>query len=395
VMLADHDPAHHYQLRLLPDASELEVSGFITFGLTDGVRAQLDAHPDVKFLLLNSSGGRVAEARKLRDLIAQRHLSTCTSRQCTSSCVIPFLAGERRLIAPGAIIGFHQYTVAGKASRLTLLDMEKDKAYFTSRGVSSEFVSRAFLPTSDLWRPDPEQMLAAGFITGYADEDATPLSGMAPGEIDRLDETLRHDPVYAALAEFEPEAYAAIVAAVKEGFRHGQTLADLRSRTAPIIEQVYGKRLAFASDDAAVAFARLKFDKLTILQEDPDSCLAYLSPGTNRGRAVPALISTQMQNRERDVMIAVIQSGASGQWRPPDQAEVAPIREEITARMLATFTRDDVTELAHLDRPGANAPRACEVSRGLYKVIVDLPAAKAGSIVRDMFARTAPAGTPH
>ncbi len=178
VMLADRDPAHGYVIRLLRDATEIEISGYIAFGLTDHVRTELDAHPGMRVVHLNSSGGRVAEARKLRDLIAPRHLATYTSRQCTSACVIPFLAGERRLVAPGAIVGFHQYTVDGKASRQTLLDMEKDKRYFASRGVLPAFVARAFLPTSNLWRPTPDEMLAAGFITGYANGDDSALSGI-------------------------------------------------------------------------------------------------------------------------------------------------------------------------------------------------------------------------
>jgi hypothetical protein len=388
VMLTDRDPTHGYQIRLLRDASELEISGYIAFGLTERVRTELDAHPGVRVVHLNSSGGRVAEARKLRDLIAPRRLSTCTSRQCTSACVIPFLAGERRLIAPGAVVGFHQYTVAGRASRQTLLDMEKDKRYFTSRGVSPAFVARAFQPTSVLWRPTSEQMLAAGFITGYADGDETALSGMSSNEIDRLDQTLREDPMYAVLAEFEPAAYEEIAAAVKDSFRRGQSAADLRARTLPAIERVYRTRLPFTSDEAAVSFARLMFDKLTILQADPGSCLAFLSPGTSRS-ATSAFFSTQMQKREQEVMTAVIQSAASGTWRPPDESEVQPIRAEVTAQLVATFTPDDLEELAHLDRPGVDAARACEVSSGFYKVILSLPLEKAGPVLRDTFSRAA------
>jgi GYF domain 2 len=388
VMLTDHDPNHGYHLRLARDASEIEISGYIAFGLTAGVKAHLDRHPGVKIVRLTSSGGRVAEARKLRDLIALRHLSTFTSTQCTSACVIPFLAGESRVIVPGAVIGFHQYTVAGIASRYTRRDMEKDKAYFISRGVSPAFVARAFRPTSVLWRPTPEQMLAAGFITDYADggDDTVTLN-----DIDTLDEKLRHDPAYAAIAESDPAAFASIVAVAKDGFRRGQSITELRTRTSAIVEQLYAKRLASASDEAEMSFARLMLDRLAILQEDPGSCVAFLAQG-NHGPAIPALISTEMQNRERDVMTAVIRSGASGQWRPPEAAEVLPIRAEVTARLLETFSREDLAELAQVDRPGANAARACEVSRGLYRVIVDLPAEKAGSMLRDMFARRATPG---
>jgi len=68
-----------YSLRLLRDATEVEVQGAIAFGLTDEVRALLDTHPGVRVIHLNSNGGRLGEARKLRDLIAERELTTFTA----------------------------------------------------------------------------------------------------------------------------------------------------------------------------------------------------------------------------------------------------------------------------------------------------------------------------
>src|SRR5262249_34921729 len=83
-------------LKILPDGAELELSGGITFGITDEVRKILDIAPSVKVIHLNSWGGRVAEARKLRDLISERRLITYTSTTCASACTIAFLGGRQR-----------------------------------------------------------------------------------------------------------------------------------------------------------------------------------------------------------------------------------------------------------------------------------------------------------
>jgi hypothetical protein len=87
-----NDPVGTYQLRVLRDATELEIAGSIVFGLTDDVSRTLDAHPTIHIVHLNSQGGRVAEARQLRDLIASRGLTTYTASGCFSGCVIAYAA---------------------------------------------------------------------------------------------------------------------------------------------------------------------------------------------------------------------------------------------------------------------------------------------------------------
>jgi len=108
-----NDPIGTYQLRVLRDATEMEIVGAIVFGLTDDVHRTLDAHPTIRIIHLNSEGGRVSEARNLRDLIGSRRLTTYTASGCFSACTLAYAAGEKRLIARGAILGFHQYSFPG------------------------------------------------------------------------------------------------------------------------------------------------------------------------------------------------------------------------------------------------------------------------------------------
>src|SRR6185503_17987029 len=107
------DSIGRYDLRVLRDATELEVRGAIAFGLTDQVRAALDASPSIRLVHLNSNGGRLSEARKLRDLIAERGLTTFTATGCLSACTIAYAAGKTRLIGREAALGFHRYAFPG------------------------------------------------------------------------------------------------------------------------------------------------------------------------------------------------------------------------------------------------------------------------------------------
>jgi hypothetical protein len=385
-MAFGHDPINGYQLRVLRNGSELEVSGYIAFGLTDRVRATLDAHPGIALVHLNSDGGRVAEARKLRDLIASRNISTYTSTRCLSACVIPFLGGARRLVAPGARVGFHQYSFAGTTGTAVLEEMETDKRYFVLRGVSESFVRQAFRPSDALWYPTAEQMRAAGYITGFAGSDDVALSGMPMEQIAGLDQALRKEPLYSAIAEHEPDVYREIAAAVKEGFLQGLSLAELRSRTIPLIQDLSRKRLPFASDEAIVSYASVMVAEMDVLNRDPDKCRAYLFREDSASGEVRADLAPDLVQREMATIGEVIRSAASGQWRPPSEDAVAPIRDRVTSRLALTWSAQDLDQLQHLDRRD-DAARVCRVCYGLYRAITSLPRHEAGPMLRSMFAQ--------
>jgi hypothetical protein len=187
---AGRDPLGTYTLRTLRDATELEIAGSIVFGLTEDVSRLLDAHPTVKVIHLNSDGGRVSEARNLRDLISAKRLTTYTGTGCFSACTLAYAAGTHRLIASDAALGFHQYAFPGvKAEDLGSV-YETDKSDWIKRGIAKPFVDRAFtIAHSELWRPSHAELFAARVITGYArnSDGAVPLFGDLSGNAAELD----------------------------------------------------------------------------------------------------------------------------------------------------------------------------------------------------------------
>ena len=167
-----------YEVRVLRGGVELEVNGPIGYGLAKEVRTVLETNPGVLLIHLNSRGGRVVEARKLRDLIVERHLSTYIGNQCFSACVIAYAAGGERLIDHGAKLGLHQY------SSLRPADLENeyniDRQFLLAQGVSRQFVERAFkTPNSGVWIPTHKELLEAKLATRYAGE-AVPRRPVQP-----------------------------------------------------------------------------------------------------------------------------------------------------------------------------------------------------------------------
>ena len=171
-------PNAEYEVRVLRGGVELEVNGPIGYGLAKEVRTVLETNPGVLLVHLNSRGGRVVEARKLRDLIVERHLSTYTGNECFSACVIAYAAGGERLIDHGAKLGLHQY------SSLRPADLENeyniDRQFLLTQGVSRQFVERAFkTPNSGVWIPTQKELLEAKLATRYAGE-AVPRKPVQP-----------------------------------------------------------------------------------------------------------------------------------------------------------------------------------------------------------------------
>lgn len=159
------DAFARYQVRVLPGGEELEVAGLIGFGLTDDVERVLADHPGVRTVRLNSVGGRVAEARNLRELIARRGFATRTTGRCYSACAFVYMAGRERLLAPGARLGFHQPALPGVSDLLFQNEADKERRRLIEAGVAPAFAERALATPSDrMWVPRPAELLAAGVV---------------------------------------------------------------------------------------------------------------------------------------------------------------------------------------------------------------------------------------
>ncbi len=139
-IVLESDSYSKYTIRVLRQGTEIEISGGIGFGLTDDIKKHLGANPNIRVIHLNSIGGRVSEARNLRDLIRSRNLITYSSTGCFSACVWAFMGGTIRVLNKNAKLGFHQVFFPGTSpSDLAQLN-EDEKQFFLSEGVDASFV---------------------------------------------------------------------------------------------------------------------------------------------------------------------------------------------------------------------------------------------------------------
>lgn len=88
---------------------ELILMGLFAENTARDVKAQLDAHPDIKVVYLHSPGGDIDAAIEIAALIRKRKLNVVVDGLCFSACAhYIFPAAVRKTVLPGSVVGIHQ-----------------------------------------------------------------------------------------------------------------------------------------------------------------------------------------------------------------------------------------------------------------------------------------------
>jgi len=112
----------------------LRISGTLGMGSTQALQAALQAHPQVQRLEIHSPGGLVTEGHGMAQLALQRALNTEARVACEAACTLVFVAGQKRLIAREASLGF-----GGLLPSLAPVVAD----FYRQRGVPEDFVQQA------------------------------------------------------------------------------------------------------------------------------------------------------------------------------------------------------------------------------------------------------------
>jgi hypothetical protein len=163
------DEYANFSVSVAEDGRHLVIEGGIGFGLADAVAATLDQNKGLRTVELWSAGGRLAEARRLAELVESRALNTLVIDTCASACTLVFAAGSQRYITDEAKLGFHNGSIPGASEEEAVAVQFADIQYLTRRGVSLDFIKKIYATPSDaLWEPSHAELLRAHVATGYA-----------------------------------------------------------------------------------------------------------------------------------------------------------------------------------------------------------------------------------
>lgn len=151
------------------DGRHLVIEGGIGFGLSGAVAATLERNKGLRTVELWSEGGRLAEARRLAELVESRALNTLVVDTCASACTLIFAAGSQRYIADDARLGFHSGWFPGADEAEARAFQLADMRYLMRRGVSADFIEKIYAtPSHELWEPSHSELFRAHVATSYA-----------------------------------------------------------------------------------------------------------------------------------------------------------------------------------------------------------------------------------
>jgi hypothetical protein len=373
------DPIGDVAMRVTADGTVIEIDGPIVFGVTERVQALLADHPAVTAVRLTSPGGRVVEARDLRDLIRERGMTTVATGNCASACTVVFLAGRERLLAPGGNLGFHRYRSPALGESEAEASMAIDRRDLGARGVPGWFLERAFAtPHNEMWRPTLAELHIANVVTGRIDADGARIAASADRR--SLERALRQRPLYSTLREHEPHAFEQVLDAIEQGGRDGVPMQAVDGRLRSIVAGVIARRAASASDESVVALAAAAAKMLRALRaHSADACTRYLGASADTDLAA---VPYDVRERETAAIASLIESAAAA--AAPDPA--LPPGEEAAYAAIAPVADDAVGMLVRADASAEDRAAACAAALAQYESALALPAPRRAQQLRRLLA---------
>ncbi len=144
----------------------ITVTGGLGFGVADDVAALVAANPAVRRIRLESGGGALSEAVRLRELILAQGLDTYTGRECSSACVSAFAGGRFRYLQRGARMGVHlPRNWEPLSSNPVARGYQAELRYLRNRGLPDWFIGNWIRTGQQFWYPTEFQLVSSGLVT--------------------------------------------------------------------------------------------------------------------------------------------------------------------------------------------------------------------------------------
>jgi hypothetical protein len=381
-----------FNMRLLNAGAELEIFGGIPFGSTAELRKFLDAAPTVRVIHLNSSGGRIGEAIKMRNLISDRGLSTITTTRCLSACTIVFLGGVERYLHPHeGQLGFHQGSFPGMDDEDFRPISERIISDAIRRGVAKEFIRKAYATAStSMWYPTKREALDAHYATAVSHGQFA-ISGLGGDQPNRetIASRLRKAPVYAAIELAEPDVFIKMSEIYSDGAIRGLPEGPVLSKMRGMMAALLGRYLPRASDDALVEMVKIVIEEMgAISKVDPIACHSFANPNPNNFIDIRRYADRDLQQRDLMATTNVLLSGMNRQAVIFSEKELEPLVEDLFQRIQANYGLNTLVKIGELGS-GKQKQETCALTKIMYSEILKMPKIGALKLLRYMMSEGA------
>ena len=386
--VAFDDPYGNFSVTLIEQSTLVHVQGPLGFGVSNKVESLLLSFPSVEGVVLDSEGGRIFEGRELNTLIDRYELDTYTLDGCYSACTLAFIAGEKRLLALGANLGFHRYSSAMKSMEsLAELGKEEalDKRLFQRQQVSEAFLSKMYVADADdMWFPTMSALLDANVV-----DEVVPPSRFIRHRDENLQgsylEQLESVAAMRAVQKYEPQVFQKLLGELEDASLKGASPIEIKQLIGQYIESLAGAAMPRTSDKALLAFA----DSLVLMLKDlnaesPITCVKYLYPAQYGPAGSAYNIAPKLMDKMLEALNQVLVDSYSYEVDANDLREGEVIIERISRELTDVFAESEPESEPKPAKMQSrdDYARACNTVIAYYQRILDEPARSAAKAIR-------------
>lgn len=379
-----------YEIRLLNNSKEVVFSGSLDYGATNSLENVLRVTPGLEIIHLESVGGLIREGRALGKLIRRYNLITYTARECSSACIIAYVAGKQRFLGEGGRLGFHSGRIGFVSGTERYEINDEFREVFADRGINSTFIDQAMAVEPDyMWFPDKNELKEANVIDAIVNSNYYGTSNVSEWiTLNDFESTLLLNKLFRELKMHEPVLYQEAIGKFVAGLSKGIPMASLQAELRNSLYSVIVPRYFSKSPDAElISYYQTQSDELAELRGiDVQHCVDFLFPElASRPLDLASLLSDELKKQDISRAGDVLEAAFD---RPVFYDEATGERA-LTKILVAIITADAESgkiiadPAAYRDQP----EKLCRAGAVLFETILAPERrAEAGSVIRYLMA---------
>jgi uncharacterized protein YejL (UPF0352 family) len=224
-------------------------------------------------------------------------------------------------------------------------------------------------------------LVVAGLLFGLANAFITP-GLQSRYDASRVDQLLSGNAAFAVIRKHDSPTYERLMSELRAGLLRGQSRAELvnlvRSQVSVLVQQ----RVARASDEAATEYMRVMVQEMGELRrQGGDLCYRFLFAKPGQGPDLSQYVSANTVAADAAALSQVLRSATLAPQAVPQQAEVAVRLKPVVAALSGRYG-PDLALLQRPQAPGVDRDKLCSISIDMYTVILQLPLADSGKLIR-------------
>ncbi|MBW2092129.1 MAG: hypothetical protein JRI34_08415, partial [Deltaproteobacteria bacterium] len=206
-----------------------------------------------------------------------------------------------------------------------------------------------------------------------------------------IEKSLQEIAVYQHIAKSDPEIYERIKSEINNSLRNRESSEQTTIRIRRIVNELVGKYLPRASDDAIFNYVKVMIQELSELTKlNPDLSYEFLFPQRGGATGHSYNLSPEMKKADLDALAEVIKTGSTNPVIIRDFSEAKLLLEKVFANLHKVYG-DDLSLLRNPLASGIYKKKYCNITIALFTEIFELPKQKSCMVLRYMFS-TIPGG---